>query len=167
MSDPYVGEIRIFAGNYAPMDWALCEGQLLQINEYNTLFALIGTTYGGDGVTTFALPDLRGRLPIHKGAYFMGQWGGSENVVLTPDQLPRHWHSVMASKDVGVVGGCDLNVPAAGTATAQIYIEQEADLTMYPAAVQAAGGSQAHNNVQPFLCLNYIISLQGEWPAQE
>lgn len=167
MSDPFIGEIRIFAGNYAPLDWALCEGQLLSIAEYSTLFGLIGTTYGGDGTTNFALPDLRGRLPIHKGPYFVGQWGGSETVVLTPDQLPRHGHNLMASKDAGVAGGCDLNVPAAGTGGPQIYIEQEADLTMYPAAVQASGGSQAHDNVQPFLCLNYIISLQGYWPPQE
>jgi len=167
MSDPYLGEIRIFAGNYAPLDWALCEGQLLSINEYSALFALIGTTYGGDGQTNFALPDLRGRVPIHKGAHFMGEWGGTETVTVTPDQLPRHWHSVMASKDAGTANSPAGNVAAACVGSAQIYIEQQADLTMNAAAVSVAGSGQAHNNVQPFLCLNYIIALQGIFPTQE
>ncbi len=164
MSQPYVGEIRMFGGNFAPTGWATCDGQLLSIADNDTLFNLIGTTYGGDGQTTFALPDLRGRLPIHQGnGYTQGQSGGEETVALTAGQLPSHTHALNGSTDAAAVRSLSGNVPA--TATRQVYGTGTAT-ALSASALTAAGGSQPHDNNQPYLCVNFIISLFGVYPSQ-
>lgn len=165
MAQPYVGEIRMFAGNFAIAGWMFCEGQLLPISENETLFNLIGTTYGGDGQSTFALPDLRGRLPVHQSADFvLSQTGGVEEVTLTPQQIPSHTHAFLAS----------LNNAAASTPTgnmtgqvgaSQIYREAPAATPMSPQTAGQTGGSQPHTNFQPYLCVNFIISLFGIFPS--
>ncbi|HRK73388.1 MAG TPA: tail fiber protein [Rhodothermales bacterium] len=155
---PYVGEIAIFGGNFAPVGWMFCHGQLLDIGEYETLFQLIGTTYGGDGESTFALPDLRGRMPIHQGAsggttYFIGQSGGTETVTLTANQIPAHTHSMIS----GVVRGT-------GTQGAGLTQGTELETLTSPTS-SSAGSGQAHENMPPFLGLNFIISLYGVFPS--
>lgn len=170
MSESYVGEIRIFAGNYAPEGWAMCNGQLLPINENEALFALIGTTYGGDGRTNFAVPDLRGRLPVHMGTsprtgtgYVLGQAGGVEEVTLTVGQLPAHTHQAQANT------AADAESPAnavwAGSALNR-FSTAAPDTGMSAAAVTQAGGGGAHDNVMPSLPLTFIISLLGIFPTQ-
>ncbi len=168
MSNPYVGEIRMFGGNFAPLGWAFCSGQLLSISENDTLFQLIGTTYGGDGQNTFALPDLRGRLPIHQGSgYVQGESGGVEQVMLTPSHIPSHTHAVMAASGTGRARTPEGAVPA-GSGTAQVYSTGAPDVNLAAAAVGSAGApaQQAHDNLQPFLCVNFIISLYGIFPSQ-
>lgn len=167
MSQPYVGEIRIFAGNFAPAGWFFCEGQLLPISEYETLFVLIGTTYGGDGENTFALPDLRGRIPVHVGTGFaQAQTGGVESVTLTVQQMPSHTHTALA------VSGNTNGVPSpAGTTwgsvtTGNPYTDQPADSTMNSAALGNSGSNGSHSNFMPYLCVNFIISLFGVFPSQ-
>lgn len=170
MSQPYVGEIRIFAGNFAPSGWMLCEGQLLPISGNETLFNLIGTTYGGDGVDTFALPDLRGRIPIHVGAgggatYTLAQQAGVEEVTLTPTQIPAHTHAFLASTNIA-----DQTSPA-GAVVAQpsvafAYFGATPNTPLAPVSIAGAGGSQPHTNFQPYLCVNFIISLYGLFPTQ-
>ena len=161
MAQPYVGEIRMFAGNFAPAGWMFCEGQLLPISENETLFNLIGTTYGGDGQSTFALPDLRGRLPIHQGnGFILAETGGAEEITLTVQQIPAHTHPVLASTAPASSNSPVGNVAAAPTAI-NLYIEDNANSSLSPLAVSAIGGSQPHTNLQPYLCVNFIISLFG------
>ncbi|MBV8278844.1 MAG: phage tail protein [Verrucomicrobia bacterium] len=164
MSDPYVGEIRMFAGNYAPAGWLFCEGQLLSIAENAVLFQLIGTTYGGDGINTFALPDLRGRLPIHQGSGFvLGQLGGSETVTLTTQQMPAHTHTVYATTDSNTASLPGGNYLASGP---DIYDQNKPGTDTMAPAISSAGGNQPHNNFHPYLCVDFIISLYGIFPSQ-
>jgi microcystin-dependent protein len=164
MSQPYVGEIRMFAGNFAPAGWMFCEGQLLPISEYETLFNLIGTTYGGDGQSTVALPDLRGRLPIHQGNGFtMAQSGGVEAVALTIHQIPSHPHKVVASNSAATGSIPDGAYAANGPV---MYKVGTTDSTMANNTTSMAGGSQPHSNFQPYLCVDFIISLFGVFPSQ-
>ena len=171
MSQPYVGEIRMFGGNFAPAGWAFCNGAVMAISENDVLFTLIGTTYGGDGQETFQLPDLQGRLPVHQGTgndgitYTIGEKAGVESVTLTTQQIPIHNHSFRAT----------LNPPSATDPTnqviaqslqIQIFTEDVANKQMSANALQATGGSQPHENLQPFLCVSFIISLFGVFPTQ-
>ncbi|TMA94318.1 MAG: phage tail protein [Deltaproteobacteria bacterium] len=166
MSSPFVGEIRMFAGNFAPQGWMFCEGQLLAIAENDTLFNLIGTTYGGDGQTTFALPDLRGRLPVHTGqGHVIGELAGTEEVTLTAAQLPVHTHPLMAAPGVAVDPNPLGKVPAQTRAT-DLYVADPPDVTLAASAVSSRGSSQPHGNVMPFLCVSFIISLFGVFPSQ-
>jgi microcystin-dependent protein len=172
MSQPFVGEIRMFGGNFAPSGWAMCQGQLIAISENDTLFQLIGTTYGGDGQSTFALPDLQGRVPIHQGQgpgitqnYTIGEKAGVENVTLTTGQLPVHTHSLLASTNNALNTSPTNNVLAAGITT-KMYTEDVANQAMNAGAITPAGGSQPHDNMQPFLVLTFIISLFGVFPSQ-
>ncbi len=166
MSTPFVGEIRMFAGNFAPAGWAFCDGSLMPISENAVLFQLIGTTYGGDGQTTFALPDLRSRLPVHVGPGFaLGQSAGAETVTLTVSQIPAHSHVPQASANVGNQNGPG-NGDWANSGSASMYSNVAPSLTMDPAAVGQAGGSQPHDNMMPFLCVNFILSLFGVFPSQ-
>lgn len=155
----------MFAGNFAPAGWMFCEGQLLPISENETLFNLIGTTYGGDGQSTFALPDLRGRLPIHQGnGFILAETGGAEEITLTVQQIPAHTHPVLASTAPASSNSPVGNVAAAPTAI-NLYIEDNANSSLSPLAVSAIGGSQPHTNLQPYLCVNFIISLFGIFPS--
>lgn len=164
MAQPYVGEVRMFAGNFAPAGWMFCEGQLLPISEYETLFQLIGTTYGGDGESTFALPDLRGRIPIHQGnGFILAETGGAEEITLTVGQIAAHSHPMLASGQAA----SDRNISAQVLAQAltNIYINDAPSAALRPQAVAATGGSQPHTNFQPYLCINFIISLFGIFPS--
>jgi len=164
MGQPYVGEIRLFAGNFAPAGWMFCNGALLPISENETLFQLIGTTYGGDGQSTFALPDLRGRVPVHQGnGFLLAETAGTEEVTLTVSQLPAHTHPVGA----GGTGTTQSPVGAVvGQGAASLYHPTSGSLNaLNTAAIQAAGGSQPHSNLQPYLCINFIISLYGIFPS--
>lgn len=168
MSSPYVGEIRMFAGNFAPAGWMFCEGQLLPISEYETLFNLIGTTYGGDGQSTFALPDLRGRLAVHQGNGFtLAETGGVETVTLTTSQIPSHSHPFLASTDPGGQTAPSKNVVAKIVgAAASAYIQGAPSAPLAPGSIGSTGGSQPHDNFQPYLCIDFIISLFGVFPSQ-
>jgi microcystin-dependent protein len=166
MAQPYVGEIRMFAGNFAPAGWMFCEGQLLPISENETLFNLIGTTYGGDGQSTFALPDLRGRLPLHFGNGFtLAETGGAETITLTVAQIPAHSHPLLATSNTGTASGVT-NAVVARSPSASIYLEDVATVNMSSSAVSSVGGSQPHSNFQPYLCVDFIISLFGIFPSQ-
>lgn len=170
MSDPYIGEIRMFGGNFAPRDWNFCDGSLLSINDFSDLYALIGTTYGGDGQNTFAVPDLRGRLPVHAGlysgtTYTVGQSAGVETVTLTSNQLPVHGHTFGAA-----TGGTPTSSPSNGVlgaagGGAKAYTTGSPGVDMGP-SLAAQGGNQAHDNIMPFLAVNFIISLFGIFPTQ-
>lgn len=165
MAQPYVGEIRMFAGNFAPAGWMFCEGQLLPISENETLFQLIGTTYGGDGESTFALPDLRGRIPIHQGdGFILAETGGVEEITLTVNQIPAHSHpftaSTNASQDSSPVGKV-----LGQTSSGLLYIQDTPDVNLSPLAMSSVGGSQPHTNFQPYLCVDFIISLFGIFPS--
>jgi microcystin-dependent protein len=165
MAQPYVGEIRIFAGNFAPTGWMFCEGQLLPISQYETLFNLIGTTYGGDGQSTFALPDMRGRIPIHMGnGFVLAETGGAEEITLTVSQIPAHTHALLASTDAGTQTNPGGNVSAQNTLV-QLYVEDVPTVNAGAQAITPVGGSQPHQNFQPYLCLDYIISLFGIFPS--
>ena len=165
MSTPYVGEIRIFAGNFAIAGWAFCDGSLQSISQNQTLFNLIGTTYGGDGQNTFALPDLQGRFPVHQGSgYLIGQKAGVETVTLNTNQIPSHSH-VPASSGTGGSDNPSGNYWGASTG-GKLYSTNTPNLTMNNAALGIKGGNQPHDNMQPFLCINYIISLFGIFPSQ-
>ena len=164
MAQPYVGEIRMFAGNFAPAGWMFCEGQLLPISENETLFQLIGTTYGGDGESTFALPDLRGRIPIHQGnGFILAETGGAEEVTLTVQQIPAHSHPWLAADAPATALSPAGSVPA--EATKRFYVAPSSVAAMAPVAVSATGGSQPHTNFQPYLCVDFIISLFGIFPS--
>jgi microcystin-dependent protein len=165
MGQPYVGEIRMFAGNFAPNGWALCQGQTMPIAENETLFQLIGTTYGGDGQQTFNLPDLASRVPVHQGgSYLLGQGGGVESVTLSIAQLPPHNHGFMASAAIAT-GTNPGNNLIANSQGAQPYIQESPDGNLNPNSIGPAGGNQAHTNIQPVLCINFIISLFGIYPS--
>jgi len=167
MAQPYVGEIRMFAGNFAPAGWMFCEGQLLPISENETLFQLIGTTYGGDGQSTFALPDLRGRIPIHQGnGFILAETGGAEEITLTVSQMPAHSHPLLASANVAADGNPGGRVTGeVGTAGAFFYLEDTPSVNMAANAISSVGGSQPHTNFQPYLCVDFIISLFGIFPS--
>lgn len=170
MAQPYIGEIRMFAGNFAPSGWMFCQGQLLPISEYETLFNLIGTTYGGDGQSTFALPNQQGRVPIHMGTgpsgttYQLAETGGVEQVTLTTSQIPAHTHPLMVSTDAG--GAVSPNGTVLGVGpNVKIFRPQPATAAMDAGAIGSAGGSQPHENLQPYLCVDFIISLFGIYPS--
>jgi len=166
MAQPYVGEIRMFGGNFAPAGWMFCEGQLLPISENETLFQLIGTTYGGDGQSTFALPDLRGRVPIHQGnGFILAETGGVETVTLTVNQIPSHTHPMLGSGDISGVPGPSTNV-VARSSVINLFFNGATASTMSNQSVTSDGGSQPHDNFQPYLCIDFIISLFGIFPSQ-
>ncbi len=165
MAQPYIGEIRMFAGTFAPLAWMFCEGQLLPISENESLFQLIGTTYGGDGESTFALPDLRGRIPIHQGnGFILAETGGAEEVTLTTQQIPVHNHAFLGSKGVGSQASPVGFLPAASN-TVSLYKAAAPTNAMNAQAMGPTGGSQPHTNFQPYLCINFIISLFGIFPS--
>jgi len=167
MSQPYVGEIRMFAGNFAPAGWMFCDGQLLPISQYETLFNLIGTTYGGDGQSTFQLPDLRSRVPLHQGPGFtIGQQAGSETVTLNIQQLPTHTHTANCSAVPGNQTDPGGSFWAYSTKELQ-YSSAAPGGTMNPNDVSSVGGSQPHDNIQPYLAISFIISLFGIFPSQD
>lgn len=171
MSEPFVGEIRMFAGNFAPRGWAFCDGQLLAVSQNDALFSLLGTIYGGDGRTTFGLPDMRGRLPLHAGQgpglsmRRLGSKGGAENVTVTVNQLPSHNHTPFkASADTA-----DDTAPAGkmmATTAFDVYVDSTPDRNLASSAVNAVGGSRSHLNEMPFLCINFIIALVGIYPSR-
>jgi microcystin-dependent protein len=166
MSTPFVGEIRMFGGNFAPAGWAFCMGQLLPISENETLFVLIGTTYGGDGESTFALPDLRGRVPIHQGqGHTIGEMGGTEQVTLTQQQIPSHTHAMFGSTNPASPLALPAGSVVAGNAATPLY-DGAPTQNMSANAVTGAGGSQPHDNMAPYLCISFIISLFGIFPSQ-
>jgi microcystin-dependent protein len=168
MAQPYVGEIRMFAGNFAPSGWMFCEGQLLPISENETLFQLIGTTYGGDGESTFALPDLRGRIPIHQASGFiLAETGGAEEITLTVQQIPAHTHQFMATTTAASTTAPSnaVTLALAQLATTTPYGTDNPSINMNAQMVGAVGGSQPHTNFQPYLCVDFIISLFGIFPS--
>jgi microcystin-dependent protein len=171
MGLPYIGEIRMVGFNFAPAGWALCNGQLLSISENDALFALIGTTYGGDGQTTFALPNLQSRVPTHMGtgpdgsSYVLGQMAGAEQVTLTTSQIPTHSHPFLVTNNPGT------QINPQGNTTGQPnqiqpYIDDVPSVSMGPTAMGPTGGNQPHDNMMPFLVINFIISLDGVYPTQ-
>jgi microcystin-dependent protein len=167
MSSPFIGEIRIFAGNFAPLGWAFCAGQILSISENDTLFNLIGTNYGGDGQTTFALPDLRGRIPVHQGSgSVLSQSGGVETVTLTQNQLPAHTHALTASVNNATTANAEGNVVAQTPSYTPYIGGTPANTPLAPSSVSTLGGSHPHDNMQPYICINYIIALFGIYPTQ-
>lgn len=168
MAQPYVGEIRMFAGNFAPAGWMFCEGQLLPISENETLFQLIGTTYGGDGQSTFALPDMRGRLPIHQGnGFILAETGGAEEITLTVPQIPLHSHPMLATPNgaSATAPGNNSVYARAALATISPYGTDAPSVNLSPQAIASTGGSQPHTNFQPYLCVDFIISLFGIFPS--
>jgi len=166
MSQPFIGEIRMFAGNFAPFGWAFCNGALMDISQNDALFTLIGTTYGGDGQTTFALPDLQSRVPIHVGPGFaLAQTGGVETVTLTTNQIPAHSHVPQANMNAGTQTGPGGSVWA-NSSLGQFDNTNPPDSIMAVGALGLAGGSQPHDNMVPFLVVNFIISLFGVFPSQ-
>lgn len=172
MSTPYVGEIRMFAGNFPPSGWMFCWGQLVPISENETLFNLIGTTYGGDGQETFALPNLAGRLPVHMGqgpglpsTRVIGETGGVEQVTLTTQQIPNHTHAFIGSTANGNSPGPSGNILASSTVVTPYNGLETPTSPMAATSISSTGGSQPHENTQPFLCISFIISLYGIYPS--
>lgn len=162
--DPYVGEIRMFGGNFAPVDWAFCNGQLMPIAENEALFNLIGTTYGGDGVTTFALPDLQCRVPVHQGnGNPLGLKAGVESVTLVPSQIPIHTHPFSIAKTASSTSPSGQSLANPG---GEVFIATSPNAPLSTQAITPVGSGQAHDNMQPFLCVNFIISLFGVYPSQ-
>lgn len=169
MGSPFVGEIRMFGGTFAPVGWAFCSGQLMPISENETLFNLIGTTYGGDGQATFALPDLQGRVPVHQGqgpgiagSYTLGEKGGTETVFLLTSQIPAHSHTAVAQSGAGTQAS-PANGLWAGSTLSQ-YSGNNSNATMHAQAMTPAGGSQPHDNMLPYTVVSFIISLYGVYP---
>ncbi len=169
--NPFIAQIMMFGGNFAPRGWAFCDGQLIAISQNTALFSILGTTYGGDGRTTFALPDLRGRVSIHPGrgpglsSYSLGERGGQETVTLSSAQMPPHNHQIHAAN----AGGDDTDptqAKAFATAGNDLYIDSAQGTTMPNEIISSNGGGQPHNNVQPFECVNYIIALEGVYPSR-
>ena len=165
MSEPFLSEIRLMSFGFAPKGWALCNGQLLPINQNQALFSLLGTTYGGNGQTTFALPNLQGRTPIHASSgHTLGESGGEQNHTLTIPELPQHTHSLQASNAQGDQrGGGNAFLANGGS---DIYVQPQNLTAMNPGTVGNVGGSQPHTNMQPFLTLNFCIALQGIFPSR-
>ena len=174
MADPFVAEIRIYPFNFPPKGWAFCNGQILPISQNTALFSLLGTTYGGDGKSTFALPDLQGNVPLHPGQgqglslYDLGQQGGSENVSLLISEIPAHTHTLRATVENGTQGSVTAGITLATSVGGQLYQNNtSANLQMMnPQALTPAGGSLPHNNMMPYLALNMCIALQGVFPAR-
>jgi microcystin-dependent protein len=177
MSDPFIGEIRMFGGNFAPRGWATCDGQLLSIAQNTALFSILGTTYGGNGQTTFALPDLRGRRPIHQGQgpglspYTLGEMAGAENTTLTISNMPAHNHLVNASNTTGTQVNPGGNVLAPGVdsvsgACADFILPASINTTMAPNMITPAGNNVPFSVLDPFLCVNFIIALEGIYPSR-
>ncbi len=176
MSTPFIGQIMLFAGNFAPRGWALCNGQLLSISQNTALFSILGTTYGGDGVNNFALPDLRGRAPIGFGQgtglsnYDLGQVTGTESVTLNTAQMPSHGHNLGAQNSPGTTnsptGGFLAQGVEARTAVNNYTASTTSPATLNQASVQPTGGSQPHTNIQPVLAMNYIIAIEGVYPSR-
>lgn len=171
MSEPFVGEIRMFAGNFAPRGWAFCDGQLLAVSQNDALFSLLGTIYGGDGRTTFGLPDLRGRIPIHAGQgpglsnRRLGSKGGAEKVTLTVNQFPSHTHGPLRASSQTAVDALPGGKVTAQTDT-PLYVDDTPVAGFNAASVTNVGGSQSHTNMMPFLCVNFIIALFGIYPSR-
>jgi microcystin-dependent protein len=170
MSDPYIGEIRMFGGSFAPAGWAMCQGQLMPISQNDALFTLIGTTYGGDGQSTFGIPNLSGRATVHNGtgsgqSYSMGEAAGVESVTLTTNQIPTHNHSLTASQDLSNTTSPN-NAVLAQTTQILMYTEDSVSKSMPPSTLSSAGGNQPHENMQPYLVVTFIISLFGIFPHQ-
>lgn len=171
MSEPFVGEIRMFAGNFAPRGWAFCDGQLLAVSQNDALFSLLGTIYGGDGRTTFGLPDLRGRIPIHAGSgpglspRRLGSKGGEEKVTLTVNQLPSHTHTMQASSQAATEALPQNRVPA--QSDEPFYGVDGPFVNFATQGALTIGGSQPHTNVMPFLCIHFIIALFGIYPSRQ
>ena len=171
MASPYIGEIRCFGFSFAPVGWAWCNGQLMAIALNDALFAVIGTTYGGDGQSTFALPNLQSRVPIHTGngkdgvTYTLAEMAGTESVTLTTQQMPVHTHTLLASTNFGNTAQPN-NLVLGASSTFDLYVDSPATSAMSPLDIGGAGGSQPHENSQPFLCINFIISLFGIFPSQ-
>ena len=174
MSEPFIAEVRIFAFNFAPRGWAFCDGQLLPIAQNTALFALIGTLYGGDGRTTFGLPNLKGRAALHPGSgpglssYTLGQRGGVDNVTLSTSQMPSHTHTLRCVEEIGEQGSLTNTVSVSRSAGGQLFqTDSSANLVnMLSSSLPNAGGSQAHNNHSPILTLNFCIALQGIFPSR-
>ena len=170
MAQPYVGEIRMFGGNFAPAGWMFCQGQPLPISENETLFQLIGTTYGGDGQSTFNLPNISGRIPVHQGdgpstsSRVLGELGGVPSVTLTTQQLAGHTHALQASQNIGNSSNPQGQVLATGT-NVLVFRQINPNISMAPTMIGPAGGSQPHENMQPFLVITFIISLFGIFPS--
>ena len=171
MPEPYVGEIRMFGGNFAPAGWAFCNGQTIPISENDVLFTLIGTTYGGDGQETFNLPNLQSRVPMHAGTgkdgttYTLGELAGVESVTLTTQQMPIHTHAMLATGNVGNANEPGNNLLAQATGI-KLFTAAAPNTPLAATTITPAGGSQPHENCQPFLCINFIISLFGRFPTQ-
>jgi len=168
MSEPFLGEIKIISWNYPPKGWAFTNGQFLPINQNQALFSLLGTTYGGNGQTTFALPDFRGKVPLHVGqGYIQGQAGGESSHTISQSEMPAHTHPMMASSQAA---NASPPTPIANilgsSAPGQAYNSPTGLVAMNPASITSVGGSQAHNNMQPYLVLNFIIALIGIFPSQ-
>ena len=167
-----IGEVKMFAGNFAPRGWAMCNGQLLQISQNSALFSILGTTYGGDGRTTFALPDLRGRVPVHAGSGTglirkqLGQQGGAENVNISVRNLPSHTHAIKAVAEVGDEGLPNGNLLASNSSANRSYSTLSSNATMNKSMVENTGGNLPVNNMQPYLTINYIICLEGIYPSR-
>lgn len=170
MSDPYIGEIRMFGGNFAPEGWQLCDGSTLAISDYEALYTLLGTTYGGDGQTSFKVPDLRGRWPVHQGSLAgvstpLGQVAGNESVTLLPTQMPSHTHAFKATASAATTAN-----PAGGTLAqttpASLYLDDDPGVSLAGQALGITGGGQPHENRSPYLAVNFIISLYGIYPTQ-
>lgn len=172
MSEPFIAEIRIFAGNFAPRSWAFCNGQLLPVSQNTALFSLIGTTYGGDGRSTTALPNLKGRAPMHPGrgpgltSRRLGQRGGSEMVSLSEAQMPNHTHSFGASSERADLFGPENRRFARSSGGTAYRASTSNMVNMNDRALESSGGSQPHNNIQPMLTMNFIIALQGLYPSR-
>ena len=177
MTEPYLGEIRLFGGNFAPRGWVMCDGQLLSIADNDTLYVLLGTTFGGDGVTTFGIPDLRGRVPAHQGSrnsqtYVMGQMAGAETVTLTPQQLPAHTHPMYAAATAGTVGAPTVTTMLsdqgpAGTAVSAYapYNAANEQVALTAGSTTPTGGNQPHENRQPYVGVNFILATVGLFPS--
>ena len=171
MSEPFVGEIRMFAGNFAPRGWAFCDGQLLAVSQNDALFSLLGTIYGGDGRTTFGLPDLRGRIPIHAGSgpglspRRLGAKAGSENETLTISEIPSHTHELKVDTSTGS-GTNPSGSYLAASPNVRMYRPIAPNQNMAAAAITNTGGSQAHTNLMPTLCIHFIIALVGIYPSR-
>lgn len=173
MSEPFVGEVRMFAGNFAPRGWAFCDGQLLAVSQNDALFSLFGTIYGGDGRTTFGLPDMRGRLPVHAGTgpglsnRRLGAKGGTENVTLTTNQLPSHSHNIKASNQPATSTTPNSTSSVGKAVGYDPYIQEPGNELMNSNNVSSIGGSRSHTNLMPFLCVNFIVSLFGIYPSRQ